>query len=311
MKKSNIDKKRYILVTPAKDEEKNLSGLIQSIVKQTIKPILWIVVDDGSRDRTSGIIEEAKEMHDWIETIRLGECTWDLGIHLSYVCRTGFDYAIKYCKEHNVWYHYIGIIDADVVLSEDYFERLMNEFENNPKLGIASGEVWNIVGNEMIQNKQNEYLPLGGARLWSRECFDKTGGYLLTCVPDSVSNVKAILHGIETRIFKDIKFVSTRGSCSAKGYWIGYKQLGANNYFVGYTLIHILLKGLKLLFEKPYYIGFAYHYGYFGSLIFRKERIEDGEVRYYFRHIRVREISKYYISKLKNMLSKIGFWRLV
>lgn len=308
MEKNNLHKKRYFLVTPAKDEEKNLPTLIRSIVRQTIKPILWVIVNDGSNDRTSEIIKEAKEMYDWIETIHLQKSTWDLGIHISHVCRTGFDHAIECCNEHNIIYDYIGLVDADVVLDDDYFERLMKEFEKNPNLGIASGRVWNTIGNKIIQGKQREYLPFGGARLWSRQCFAETGGYLLTCSPDSVSNAKAILRGMETRIFNDIKYISTRESCSAKGHWRGYKQLGANNYFIGYTSVHTLLKGLKLMLGKPYYTGFAYLYGYFGSLILMKERIDDDEVRYYFRYIRTREISRRYIDKLKNIL-KISFWR--
>lgn len=294
-------KRQYTIVTPVKNEEDSLPGLINSIFEQTIKPSLWVIVDDGSNDGTVDILRDLTNKHNWIKTIRLGESPRDLGVHVSHVCREGFNFAIKYCTQCDIGYGYIALVDADIILELEYFEKLIHEFEKNQNLGVASGRGANIVGNKIIEDKQREDLPSGGARLWRKGCFEDTNGYLLTKSPDSVSNAKAIINGWDTKQFRHIKFVSTRAHASADGYWRGYKQFGSNNYFISYTPIHALLKGIKLLFDRPHYTGLAYLYGYFYSLICRKKTIDDEEVKYYFQHTRPREICRYYVSCLMNI----------
>jgi glycosyltransferase involved in cell wall biosynthesis len=294
-------KRQYITVTPVKNEEDSLPKLAKSVLEQTIKPSLWVIVDDGSTDETVGIIRDLTNKYNWIKTIRLGESHRDLGVHISHVCREGFNFAIDYCTQCDIEYEYISLVDADIILDPEYFEKLIHEFEKNQNLGVASGRCANIIGNRIVEDKQRDDLPSGGARLWRKHCFKDTGGYLLTKSPDGVSNAKAIIKGWDTKQFHHIKFVSTRAHASAEGYWRGYKLFGSNTYFIGYTPIHALLKGIKLLSECPYYVGLAYLDGYFCSLILRQNRFDDEQVRYYFRHIRPREIRRYYIGRLMNI----------
>jgi len=292
----------YILVTPCKNEEESLPKLTKSVVNQTIQPKLWVIVDDGSTDKTPNILKEIIEKYDWIKTIRLNEAPRDLGIHVSHVYRQGFDYAIQYCLDHSINYSYVGVVDADIILENNYFEALIYEFEKNSKLGICSGRIGNIVDGKVLWSDFRNDLPSGGARLWIKECFEETDRYLLTCSPDSVSNVKAKIKGWETRQYENISAVSTRPYASAQGQWIGYKKLGSNNYFIGYTKLHVLLKGMSLFYSKKGYfktgIGLAYIYGYFISYIKKGPRIND------------KEVLNYYDKRLGNILcSKLKFQR--
>jgi glycosyltransferase involved in cell wall biosynthesis len=290
----------YILVTPCKNEEENLPKLAECVVNQTARPKLWVIVDDGSTDRTPDILKDIALKYLWIKIIRLNEKPRDLGIHVANVYRTGFDYAVSYCTDNKLQYSYIGSVDADITFDGNYFESLMNEFKINANLGICSGHVGNIINNEIIWSDYREDLPSGGARLWRKKCFENTGGYLLTCSPDSVSNVKAIIRGWDTRQFEHIKMISTRAYASAEGQWKGYKKLGANNYFIGYTPIHILLKGIRLLYSSDGYfqngMGFAYIGGYFSQYLKSAPRIEDKEILDYYKNKRLKEIL---CSKLK------------
>lgn len=274
--------KNYILVTPCKNEEDSLPQLILSIAEQTIVPQLWVIVDDGSDDKSSLLISEATKKYNWIKSIRLTEAPRDLGIHVSKVYRAGFNFAISYCKINLINYQYIGVVDADLYVDINYFEYLIGEFEANSKLGIASGHVGNKVNGRIIWSVFRYDLPNGGARLWCRDCFEETGGYAITCSPDSVSNVKAMISGWETRQFESIKAISTRPYASAQGQWIGYKKLGSNNYYIGYSPLHVLLKGITLLYSNEGYtkhgIGIAYIYGYFIEYILRRPRIQDKDI---------------------------------
>jgi glycosyltransferase involved in cell wall biosynthesis len=289
-----MDMSSYILVTPCKDEEASLPKLAESVLKQQVLPVLWVIVDDGSTDRTPEILANLCLNYSWIKSIRLNEKSRDLGVHVSHVYRTGFDTAIDYCKSNSIRYEYIASVDADIILDSDYYSSLIKEFEFDPKLGICSGHVGNIINETVVWSSYRKDLPSGGARLWKRECFEDTGGFLLTCSPDSVSNVKAKLRGWNTRQFMRAKAVSTRPYSSAQGQWKGYKKLGSNNYFIGYSPLHVLLKGVKLLYNKKGYhkpgMGIAYIMGYYKDFILRKPQIADDEILNYYKNKRLKEI---------------------
>ena len=296
-----MNSRRYIVVTPCKNEEKDIPNLIESMTEQTIRPVLWIIVNDGSTDKTPEIIEESKKKYKWIKSITLEESIRDLGIHYSYVCKNGFDFAIEYCKEHEIRYNYVGYVDADIFLEEAYFEELIKEFEKDPELGIASGETWYIVGGRLIHPKQQGAIPSGSARLWRRECFEETGGYFLTYAADSVSNVKAKLRGWKIRRFKEYKYTETRMMASANGLWKGWNKLGESAYYLDVHPLFVIVKAIRYLFEKPYYIGLAYFMGYLNSYTNRKEQIADEEIKHYYRYTRPQERKKTYWNNIKKI----------
>ena len=126
----------------------------------------------------------------------------------------------------------------------------------------------------------------------------------MTDLWDSVLNTKAKLRGWEIKRFDDAKAFVVRGYCYTEGLWEGYKKVGESSYVMNYNLFYAMVKGLKLLFEKPHYIGIAYLCGYLSSLILQKEQINDEEIKYYFRHIRPQEINRYYFGMLKNILKR-------
>jgi len=299
MKRSNTFLKQYILITPIKDEEKNLTELIQSVAGQTIKPIFWVIVDDGSTDRSPEIIEEAQKKYEWIQSIRLNGGVRDSWLHLADVLKKGFDFCFEYCKNNGIDFDYVGTVDGDVILEEAYYENLLKKFEEKQRLGIASGRTWILDGNQMIYMK--DYLP-GGVKVCRRKCFEDCGGIPLSSAWDTVLNTKAKLKGWDVRQFDEIRQFSVRFGCSAEGLWKGYKEHGKSAYYLGFNFIHAIVKGLKLMVEKPYYIGIAYLYGYFGSLMLRKRQIDDKEIKYYYRYTRPKEMIRYYFDKMKKFL---------
>jgi len=284
--------KRYILITAVKNEEIYLPKLIQSIVNQSVRPQLWVIVDDGSTDRTPELIKDAKRMYEWIQSIRLEESVRDRGVHLANVIRRGIDFAYRYCKRSGIRFEYIGIIDADVVLEHTYFENLLKKFENNSELGVASGGEWIINGGKITYYKGR--YPSGGDVLYRRECYEDCGGVPLTVLWDSVLNTKAKLRGWKVKRFDDCKAFIMRDHFHADGLWNGYKRFGESYYIIDHHPFYVIAKGLKMLFKKPYYIGLAFLYGYLSSIVHRKKKINDKEVRYYYRYIRPQEAKRYY-----------------
>lgn len=298
---------RYILTTPVKNEEKNLSDLLKSVVGQTVRPLLWVIVDDGSTDNTPEIIKEAIGKYEWIKSISLDGGVRDRGPHLANVMKKGFDFAIEYCKKNGIIFDYVGNVDADVILESSYFEKLSKKFEDNLKLGIASGGLWFINGDQTIYVENR--FPDGGDVLYRKKCFEDCGGIPLTDWWDSVLNVKAKLRGWEIKRFDDSKAFVVRGYCRAEGLWEGFKKFGESSYINGFNLSYALAKGLKLSFKKSRYVGFAYLYGYLSSLILRKKQINDEEIKYYYKHIRPREIKQYYFKRFKSKFKWKGSYK--
>src|ERR1039457_7004628 len=62
---------RYAIVSPVKDEEKYVERTIRSVLGQTVRPVRWVIVDDGSRDRTPEIVASATRGIDWIDCVRI------------------------------------------------------------------------------------------------------------------------------------------------------------------------------------------------------------------------------------------------
>src|SRR6266481_3077788 len=61
----------YVLITPACNEARFIENTIQSVIKQTILPSKWVIVNDGSTDATPDIVAKYAAEHDWIELVNM------------------------------------------------------------------------------------------------------------------------------------------------------------------------------------------------------------------------------------------------
>jgi len=276
------DSKRYLLVTPCKNEGENLPKLIQSVLDQTIIPVLWVIVDDGSTDSTLEILEGAREKYGWIEYIQLKESVRDLGLHYASVVKNGFDFAAEYCIKNKIKYDFLGNLDADLTLDHAFFENILNGFKMDSKLGVASGGTKHIIGDRIKYAKVEEDEPSGGHMLIRRKCYEECGGYPVSFAPDSVLKAKARLRGWDTKRFEESIATEIRDFSSAEGYWKGYIHKGKASYYMNLNPIHIIFRSVIYSFRRPYYIGIAYFASYFSSFIRREKQIDDDEVKKYF-----------------------------
>lgn len=282
----------YILVTPAKNEESNLYEVSESIISQSVRPVLWVIVDDGSTDQTPMIINMLSSKHNWIKKTTMPPGPRDLTHHYASVCKRGFDYAISYSAEHNIIYRYIGLLDADTILNYNYFLDLITEFDKDKSLGICSGGINYEIGGDIQLIEGFDNLPSGTGRLWRKECFFDTGGYLEKASPDSISNVKAQLRGWKTKRFEKIIAIERRKTSSAEGLIKGYKINGWMAYYLNKHPFLVFLNIIYLSIKSPYYIGAIYFYGYFLAFVNREEKIDDNEIRDYYWNKRLNEYFK-------------------
>lgn len=284
-------KGKYLLITPAKNEEQNLPEVARSVTGQKVKPELWVIVDDGSTDDTPHIVENLRASYSYIQSIRLPPRPRDITFHYSYVCKQGFDYALEYCKENNIEFEYIGLLDADTVLEENYSGKLLTEFEKDRSLGIASGGVYYDTGRKLSREKTDKNLPRGTGRLWRKECFIETGGYQVEPSPDSISNIKALLRGWKLKQYANIIQIQKRKTSAADGLWYGYVKNGWMAYYLGKNPLVALTNVLYYSVKFPFYTGAAYFWGYISSFIKKEKQIQDLEIRSYYRNFKLSGLS--------------------
>jgi len=256
----------YLLVTPAKNEEKFLPEVIKAVTGQTITPNLWVIVDDGSTDKTPEIIEKAQKKYKWIKSIRLPEHPRDITFHYAYVCREGFEYAINYAKHNHVPFEFIALLDADTIPERAYFEKIIEEFKKDDKLGIASGAIYVNKNGKWVPEINLLGYPRGTGRVWTKRCFFDTGGYRVLPSPDSISNRLAIKKGWKVKQFDSIKAFQLRETSSAEGKIKGYIKNGESAWYLGKTVTDVILGSILiwLINKNPLY-SISYIYGFISS----------------------------------------------
>ena len=63
----------YVLVTPARNEAQFIELTLRSVIAQTVRPVRWVIVSDGSTDGTDDIVRKYSAEHSWIELVRMPE----------------------------------------------------------------------------------------------------------------------------------------------------------------------------------------------------------------------------------------------
>lgn len=269
--------KKYILVTPAKNEEKTLPLLAKSILNQSIKPDLWIIVNDNSVDKTEKIIEELSERYRWIvgHNLRDKFFEYDSTYRYSVVVREGFRVVRKTAHRLGIPYGFIGLVDADFILERRFFEKILNEFQKDPELGIASGGVYVLKGKKPVWESTNPKFARGSPRIFRRECFDDIGGYRRFYSPDVLSNYMARLKGWKTLQIVNAMAVQMRPTQERYGYYKSSIKRGYVNYYLGTPFLSLLFWVLYMgLTDSPVKAS-GFLKGYLEKLEKKESRLDN------------------------------------
>jgi biofilm PGA synthesis N-glycosyltransferase PgaC len=240
--------KSYVAITPARDEEKLLPGMIASMTAQTIKPARWIVIDDGSTDGTAALLDQAAAEHAWIEPHHLPrDRPRELG---------GESVVMRFLPE-SVWkpHDFILRLDADLTFPPDMVELLMAEFERNPKLGIAGAMLSEPTREGWRQIRTPLYHTRGAVKMYSTACFAAIGGLESGQGWDAIDEMTAMMRGFKTRSFPHISAYHHRPQGSAGGLWIGRFNTGIAAYRAGYSPVFLIARAVRRIASRPYVIG--------------------------------------------------------
>jgi glycosyltransferase involved in cell wall biosynthesis len=277
----------YVIITPVKDEEKYIELTIKSVINQTIKPLQWIIVDDGSIDRTREIIEEYSSRHTWIK-----------GVHYSGNSgpRMAGERHIKafyegYTRLDNRTWDFIVKLDGDLSFNEDYFERCFSYFKENPKLGIGGGIILDVTEGTLIPERHPLFHVRGATKIYRRECWDAIGGLVVATCYDTLDEVKANMLGYETRSFPDLRVLHHRYTGGAYGMWRNSVKNGLSDYIAGYHPLFMVSKCLKRFVQKPYKIdAIGLLHGYISGYIKDVPQVPDKALISYLRDQQLRRL---------------------
>jgi len=276
---------KYVLVTPVRDEEAYIALTIESVARQTVLPKEWVIVDDGSKDRTGQIIDEYARQYPWIRTVHRqdrGYRKWGAGIIEAFY--DGF-HALS-CRD----WEFLCKLDGDLSFEPDYFEGMWEKFSANPRLGIAGGYLYHMENGKRTIEGHPVFHVRGGAKIYRRACWEALGGLWVGPGSDTADEVKANMLGWSSESFADMQIQHHRWTGASWGRWGGVVKNGKTDYVSGYHPLFLLAKAGARLFQRPFVVGsVALVYGYIQARLERIPRVDDPEL---IRYLRRQQIAK-------------------
>ena len=239
----------YVLVTPVRNEEATIGITIAAVLAQTIRPRQWVIVSDESTDRTDEIVAGYAAANPFIRPLRLRDRPPRNFASIVFVVESGLTHLTV--RD----YSFIGLLDADIRMAADYFEKLLAAFQADPALGLAGGLAVDV-------GTRPSFLRLhdvaGAVQFFRRECFEAIGK--LFPIPeggwDALTNVCARMRGYKTATLPHLVVDHLKPrNISEGGLMRRAWQLGLRDYALGYHPLYVTAKNLLRIAEPPLLVG--------------------------------------------------------
>lgn len=239
-------------MTSAYNEEANIEKAIESVLAQTLPPERWVIVSDGSSDRTDEIIQTYAARHCHIHYLRMAR-TPGRSFRTKVIALHAASELLKHVSAG-----FVGNLDADISIEPSYFENLIARFEERPRLGIAGGFVLEDGGKGFQSRTSNRrYSVAHAGQLVRRECYEQIGGYAVLEYggEDWHAQTSARMKGWNVEAFPDLKIFHHRHTGEGDNLVRHRFRQGRMDYSLGSDPIFEILKCLQRVPEKPIAIG--------------------------------------------------------
>ena len=260
----------YVLITPARNEAQFIELTIKSVVSQTVRPLKWVIVSDGSTDGTDDIVSKYAAEYPWIELVRMPERRERHFAGKAHAFNAGC------ARVRDLEYEVIGNLDGDISFDEDYFSLLLGKLAEDSTLGLVGTPFkdryvppydYRFVGIEHVS---------GACQLFRRACFEEIGGYMAVKGGgvDLIAAISARMKGWKTRTFTDKVCVHHRAMGTAQdGVLRASFKIGVKDYALG---AHPIWESLRVVYQMkntPFLLrGVTLGAGYVWALVRREER---------------------------------------
>ncbi|MDD2465999.1 MAG: glycosyltransferase family A protein [Desulfobulbus sp.] len=250
-----VNRTTYIIVTPAFNEAAFIEQTIESVLRQTILPQRWLIIDDSSTDTTGKIIQKYAEQYDFIHYYFRAKL-----IGQKYFASSVFAIMEGYEQIRHLPHDFLAILDADIRLPADYYKRILDEFDQDKQLGVASGVYENLIDNKLYKVLSDRRSTPKAIQVFRREVFEQIGGFLPMPYggEDSVACVMTRMAGKKAWSFPDIKVVHLRPTGTGAATTIlaaRFRQGIAEYHLASHPLFFVLKVLRRIVLERPYFIG--------------------------------------------------------
>ena len=275
---------RYVIVTPACNEEQYIGQTIESVLQQTVLPLTWVIVDDGSTDATARIVQEYAEQYPFIRYHYRIKNQDD-----AYYASNVFAIDEGYGLLQDTPYDFLAILDADIQLPAEYYQRILREFERDPDLGTASGVYRNLINGKLHKVLHDRRSTPKAIQVFRKEVYQQIGGYLPLPAggEDTISCVMTRMIGKKAWSFPEIVATHLRptGTGSAKGKLRVRFRQGCTEHQLGSHPVFFLLKSMRrMVLEPPFLLGgLARVAGYVSASCRKHDYTLPGNVRQQYR----------------------------
>ncbi len=270
----------YVIVTAAYNEEDSLDRLVQCVSRQTVKPLIWIIVSDGSTDKTDEIAQRHAAQTPWIRFLRREKSEQEQ-LRVEKVAPgkvAAIQMALASIKELD--YQYFANLDADVTFEPSYCQRVLEKFEADNSLGLAGGMMVNILpdGTQAPGGFRNPEAVGGAMQMFRRRCYEDIGGYKPYGHEDGIACAEAERKGWKVRSYPDIW---AQHHTPYHGYAPTVRSkvptcfyLGMMNYVLRMPLWFDAILALRACCRRPFVIaGLSWIAGHLWAMATRKREL--------------------------------------
>ena len=287
----------YVLVTPARNEAAFIGRTIEAVIGQTLRPVRWLIVSDGSTDGTDEIVEGYAAEHKWIELVRVP------GRKERHFASKVAAFNAGYARMGDVGYDVIGNVDADVSFDEGYMDFLVGKFAANPRLGVAGTPF--SPGQYDYRFTSIEHVS-GGCQLFRRACFEEIGGYVPVKIGgiDLVAVLTARMKGWQTRSFPEKGFLHHRSMGTAKQsrVMVAFRG-GRGDYMLGGHPVWEVLRCIYQMTRPPILLGGSFRLaGFLWAVVSGVEKVVSHDLVQFRRAEQMR--------RLRNFIRRMTLQRL-
>ncbi|MGZ4954854.1 MAG: glycosyltransferase [Methylobacter sp.] len=245
-------KRSYALITPAYNEEANIRRLIQCVAAQTLTPVKYVIVSDGSTDGTDEIVEQYARELGFVELLRLEKNGRVNFGSKALAFNAGWE------RLRALEFDFVANLDADISFEPRYFESLIQEFQQDLDLGLAGGHVHDVFGEQFIPQRMSEDSVAGPTQFFRRRCLEEIGGYLPLRWGgiDAAAEIMARMQGWKTRTIWNCRVLAHRPVRTGRKSVFGVRfNKGTMNYALGYHPLFNALSCLWRVTDHPFAVG--------------------------------------------------------
>ncbi|MDQ3034784.1 MAG: glycosyltransferase family 2 protein [Myxococcota bacterium] len=282
--------RRYLLVTPCRNEAKHLRTTLDTTLAQSVLPARWVIVDDGSTDETPQILAEYAAKHELLHVITRA----DRGVRavgpgvieafyegLATVDLDDYDYVCKY--------------DADLQMPPRYFERAMERMEAEPHLGNISGKMQERQEDgSLVTFFMGDENAIGAIKFYRMECFRQIGGFVRELAWDGIDGHLCRMHGWIAMSVDDpeLRFVHLRPMGSSQDdIIVGRRRWGRGKYYMGSAWYYVLAASVFRMKDRPVVKGgMNIFYGYLKTAWDGGHRYDNPRYRKYVRRFELMQL---------------------